>query len=54
MKALSFKMKGVGSLIRPSEIGDGRNKIYKFVQDGEIQQGNGKTSENPAGILAIK
>ena len=36
MKALSFKMKVVGPLIRPSEIGDGRSKIYKFVQDGAL------------------
>ena len=36
MKALSFKMKGAGPLIRPSEIGDGRSKIYKFVQDGAL------------------
>lgn len=36
MKALSFKMKGAGPLIRPSEIGDGRSKIYKFAQDGAL------------------
>ena len=36
MKVLSFKMKGAGPLIRPSEIGDGRIKIYKFVQDGAL------------------
>lgn len=29
-------MNGVGPLIRPSEIGDGRSKIYKFVQDGAL------------------